>query len=97
MVDLITICVSLYQFLVLVVPSFQDTEHLTLTLVLYGFATQMTEFFIEVIIPLIIASRVRAFHEFTKAGTVIGVVNIGFFISLLAFLGLAQGIEYLIN
>ena len=64
---------------------------------MYGMIEQMTEFYIMLMIPLIIASKTRVFHEFTKAGTVLSVVNGGYIFFLYLCLSLSGIVEIVLE
>jgi hypothetical protein len=66
-------------------------------LFMYGMLEQMTEFYIMLMIPLIIASKTRVFHEFTKAGTVLSVVNGGYIFFLYTVMSMSTTIDIMLE
>ena len=88
--DIYTVITFLWQIVLLIMPKIHD-KHCQIMLFIYGFSQATVMFLLVLLIPLMIASKVRSTrYEVTGAGTCIAVVNIGFLV-------LVQGIFFLTN
>ena len=67
-------------------------------MITYGFEFYILRYFLMILLPLLIASNNRKSFEVTKAGTIIAIINVGYFlISFFLYALVKSSVDYVLN